>query len=97
MLSKFGDTGDLTWHQLSKHQQEAHSLPPTPAALGFHIQQANYVCGDWKTLIGDFTFESPDTVSYGWETKDGKLFPIMTDNLPAPLFSIELNSCNCLT
>ena len=94
-LSQFGDTGDLRWHQLSKHQQDAYSLPPTPAALRFHMMRANYVCAVWKALSQEFLFTSPSTTDHGWETIDDKLIPIMTDESPAPDFSIELNSCGC--
>ncbi len=31
----------------------------------------------------------------GWKLEDGSLQAIMTDILPAPDFSIELNSCKC--
>ena len=95
VISKFNDIGDLRWHRFSKHQQETHTLPPTPDALKFHIQRANYICATWKLSIRKFSPVLCDAKERGWELKDGKLFPIMTDQLPAPKYSIEMNSCSC--
>ena len=87
MILKFGDIGDLRWHLFSKHQQETDLLPPTPAALKFHIKRAAYVCGTLKMLIYNYTPEFPQFEDCGWEIKDNKLYPLMTDVLPAPEFS----------
>ena len=46
-------------------------------------------------VINRFSPQIPDAKGHGWELKEGKLFSIMTDQLPAPKFSIEMNSCNC--
>ena len=95
VISKFEDSGDLRWHLFSKHQQETDTLPPTPDALKFHIKHADYVCGISKVLIARFNPQIPYATDHGWEMKEGKLFPVMTDQLPAPKYSIEMNSCSC--
>ena len=70
-------------------------LPPTPGSLKFHIQRANFITGLWKSLIRDFNPEFFDPLENGWEDREGRLFAIMTDQLPAPEYSIEMNSCSC--
>ena len=95
VISKFGDCGDLRWHLFSKHQQETDTLPPTPDALKFHIQRADYVCGIWKLQIYGFNPQIPCPTYHGWEMNEGKLVAVMTDQLPATKFSIEMNSCSC--
>lgn len=37
----------------------------------------------------------PAPEGYGWEREGETLIPIMTDNLPAPLATIELSVCGC--
>ena len=95
VVGKFKDTGELRWHLFTKNQQESDQLPPTPSALKFHIQRANYICGLWKLLSNAFDPEIKSPTENGWEEKDGMLRATMTDQLPAPDYSLELNSCKC--
>ena len=92
-VNRFKDSGELRWHLFVKNQQESDLLPPTPSALKFHIKRANYICGVWKSLSLNFNPELEAPTDNGWEERDGKLVAIMTDQLPAPEYSIELNSC----
>ena len=95
VVHSFKDTGEFRWHLFVKNQQESDLLPPTPSALKFHVKRANYICGSWKSLCKDFNPEIEDPTDNGWEECEGKLVAIMTDQLPAPEYSIELNSCKC--
>ena len=94
-VHRFKDSGELRWHLFVKNQQESDLLPPTPSALKFHIKRANYICGLWKSLSSNFNPEIEGPTDNGWEEQDGRFLAIMTDQLPAPEYSIELNSCNC--
>ena len=84
------DIGSLRWVLHSRYSEESSCLPPTPAALKFHIQRSNYVCHSWRRLLRDTNPELPSTTDYGW-SEDHK--PVLTDELPAPEFSLMLNIC----
>ena len=93
VISKFSDTGELRWLIYYKNQQETGILAPTPGALKFHVQRSNYVCGLWKVLITQF---DPEVPSPCWKEEDGQLIVIMTDQLPAPEYYIEI-SAQCMS
>ena len=90
------DIGALRWGLYPKQQQENDLLPPTAAALKFHILRSNYVARMWKLLSKSFEPDLLDCTSgHGWEVEDGLLTAIITDMLPAPEIPIELTSCGC--
>ena len=92
VVPKLKDTGEFRWHLFSKNQQESDLLPPTPDALKFHIQRVNYICGLWRSLSMDFNPELLSPADNGWEEKEGRLarlLAIMTDQLPAPEYSLK--------
>ena len=94
--SHLKDVGSLRWELYSKHQDDGDVLPPTEAALKYHIMRANYVTLMWKRSILSFHPTLPDCcVDQGWNIEDGKLAAVMTDILPAPEFCIEMISCKC--
>jgi hypothetical protein len=59
------------------------------------MQRAHYLCGTWKLQISSFNPQISCPTHHGWEMKEERLVAVMTDQLPAPKFSIEMNSCNC--
>ena len=79
----------MRWELYSKHKEDGDMLPPTAAALNFHIKRANYVSLMWKKSVLLVHPVLPDcSINQGWEDDDGDLVPIMTDNLPAPEMSL---------
>ena len=94
--SDYDDIGALRWVFHTKYAEENDALPPTAGALRFHILRSNYLALTWKRLSMSFDPELPDcTYEHGWNTEDGCTTAVMTDQLPAPEFSIELTSCHC--
>lgn len=87
-----GDIGVLRWKLQSKFSEENDLLPPTPAALKFHIMRANFVTFLWKRLMRCLSPVLPNMIGNGW---NDDLTPVMTDELPAPEFSLELTVCGC--
>ena len=94
-VPKMADVGDLRWRLYSKHQKETENLPPTPSTLNRHVQRANYVLRLWKLSTTSFRPQLPDIKDHGWNIVDNLLCPIMTDELPAPQYSIEMVNCSC--
>ena len=90
--SALQDVGVLRWELHSKFAEDSSALPPTPAALKFHIQRANFITLAWKRYISALDPILPNLIGNGW---DENLVPIMTDELPAPDFSLELTVCRC--
>ena len=90
------DIGALRWELYSKYSEENDLLPPTAAALKFHLLRSNYVALTWKQLSTSFDPELPPcTAEQGWHTEGSRITAVMTDELPAPAFSLELVSCGC--
>ena len=54
--------------------------------------RANFVTLTWKTLLLSLNPNLPNMIGNGW---DSNLMPVMTDELPAPEFSLELTVCGC--
>ena len=90
--SALQEIGTLRWELHSKFSEDSNALPPTPAALKFHTQRANFIALTWKRSIISLDPTLPNLVGNGWD-KDS--VPIMTDELPAPEFSLELTICGC--
>ena len=83
----------LRWYLFSKFQCSIEKLPPTVAALKLKVFRSHYVtlvlrraCMNLQRLL---SFES-----YGWETMNDRIVPIMTEELPAPIALIELSVCS---
>ena len=90
--SELHDVGILRWELHSKFAEDSCALPPTPAALRQHILRANYITLAWKRYIITLNPPLPSLIGNGW---DENLAPVMTDELPAPEFSLELTVCKC--
>lgn len=98
--SEVDDIGRLRWQMFSKRQTETESLPPTPGALEHHLRRSNYVSFMLKKLSTEFmpSIPAPATIAnqdHGWELVDEKPKAIMTRELPAPEFALELTTCGC--
>lgn len=90
------DVGSLRWEFYSKYQTESSDLPPTPAALKQHLIRSNYVALMWKRGCIDFNQNVPTPgPDFAWSIDTSKLSAIMSTELPAPEFAIELTKCNC--
>ena len=89
---ELNEIGSLRWELNSKFSEDSCALPPTPAALKFHVLRANLITLTWKRLIVSLDPTLPDLIGNGW---DNDLVPVMTDELPAPEFSLELTICKC--
>ena len=86
------DIGLLRWELHSKFSEANDLLPPTPAALKFHIMRANFVTLLWKVLMRCLSPVQPNMIGNGWHND---LTPVKSDELPAPEFSLELTVCGC--
>ena len=86
------DVGVLRWELHSKYTEDSSALPPTPSALKYQILRANYIVLSWKRYIVALDPPLPNLVGNGW---DENLVPVMTDELPAPEFYLELTVCKC--
>ena len=53
------------------------------------------MCGLWKVQLLDFNPEVACPTLHGWQKVDGELQATMTDELPAPEYSLEMSSCGC--
>ena len=76
-----------------KYQAEA-KLPPTKAALMYHIYHAHYQAMVW---CNDHSVnpQLPSPELYGWRLKDEMFITVITDLQPAPKTVIELARCGC--
>ena len=72
--------------------EDSSSLSPTPAARKIHILKANYIALAWKRYSSALDPDLPNLVENGW---DESLTPVLTDEFPAPEFSLELTVCKC--
>lgn len=76
------------------NNQQSHQLPPTKAALRYHIKRANYQCYLWKNALHPIIqLQQPD--GHGWKLSDGSLQVVWTDVAPAPSAIMELVCCRC--
>ena len=94
-VEKMADIGDLRWRLYSKQQKEPENLPPTPSTLNRHVQRANYVLRLWKLSTVTLRPQLPPLKDHGWKIEEGRLGHIMTDELPAPEYCIEMAYCSC--
>lgn len=73
---------------------QSHQLPPTRAALAFHITRANYQCYLWKNALkAIIPGQNPE--GQGWRLADGQLEVVWTNMAPAPSAVMELICCAC--
>ena len=87
------DIGLLRWELHSKFWKDSCALPPTPAALKFNLLRANFITVAWKRFISSF---NPTLPSLRGTDGIKSLYPwiMMTDEFPAPEFSLELTISN---
>ena len=84
---------ELRWELFRCKEKEAEKLPPTRGALIPHIQRANYfasVCKGYRSSNPTLA----DT-SGGYDRIGDTLVPIMSLELPAPEYLLELVKCGC--
>ena len=67
---------------------EARDLPPTSAAARFHSLRVYLQCREW---CGDV--RNPE--HWGWKINGKNIYPIYTDNPPAPSDILKIIRCNC--
>ena len=67
------------------------ALPPTERATYYHALRVHYQVAQWKCLSLDVL----EPCDWGWFTNNGKLFPTMTDQEPAPASLLNYIRCNC--
>ncbi|KAG1653060.1 Ubiquitin-associated domain-containing protein 2 [Nymphon striatum] len=60
----------------SKKQLQPEKLPPTKRASWFHSLRVYHQICHWKSLK-----DEKDPLEWGWEMEDGKMSPIMTDQV----------------
>ncbi|KAG1663779.1 hypothetical protein GQR58_020216 [Nymphon striatum] len=60
----------------SKKQLQPEKLPPTKRASWFHSLRVYHQICHWKSLKDD-----KDPLEWGWKMEDGKMSPIMTDQV----------------
>ena len=93
--SSVSDIGALRWFLFSKQNYTGYRLPPTWGALKYHILRANFVACMWHLSLMSFNPVIPSPADSGWVLSEGTLSAHMTDNLPAPLATIEMSVCKC--
>ena len=94
--TEISDIEQLRWELYSKHQVDGDLLLPTPAALKFKLRRVNYISLVWKRQIAAFVATIPTIEeNHGWNIENGCPIAIMTHQLPAPEFSLELAVCKC--
>ena len=86
---------EARWYLYSKYH-DFDRFPPTAAVLKYKILKTQLMCLIWKSSHVKIA-TSPDPEDYGWEMKDDKHLPIMTDQLPAPGAVIEMSLSKCRT
>jgi len=69
---------------------QVHSLSPTPAAASYHSKRAYLQLQEWVV-----TTYHINPLEWGWESVNGKLFPIRTNLPPAPERLIKVIRYNC--
>ena len=66
-------------------------LPPTPRAAYFHGLRAYHQIKLWISL----SMRDLEPTKWGYESKGGKLTPVMTDISPAPERLLSIIRCSC--
>ena len=85
---------DLRYKMFCKGKNvQSHKLPPTSAALHYHLKRANYQAFLWKKALQSRIDQEP--VNHGWQLKEGCLEIVWTDLAPAPQAVMELVCCGC--
>ena len=85
---------DLRYKMFCKGKNvQSHQLPPTSAALQYHLKRANYQALLWKKALQQRIHQEP--VNHGWQLKEGLLEIVWTDLAPAPQAVMELVCCGC--
>ena len=64
-------------------------------SLKNHILRANFVARMWHLSVMSFNPVILSPADSGWVLSEGKFSAHMTDNLPAPLATIEMPVCKC--
>ena len=72
---------------------QSHQLPPTSAALRYHLKRANYQAFLWKKALQPRIDQEP--VNHGWQLKEGRLEIVWTDLAPAPQAVMSFVCCGC--
>ncbi|KAL9975996.1 hypothetical protein ACROYT_G013225 [Oculina patagonica] len=72
---------------------QSHQLPPTSAALRYHLKRANYQVFLWKKALQPGIEQEP--VSHGWKLKEGRHEIVWTDLAPSPQVVMETVCCGC--
>ena len=92
-----GDTLDLLRHRnfctkvaSSLVKVEPKSLPPTSASAKYHSLRVYYQVQEWR---GQAMHMSPE--DWGWQLLDGKYFPRLIDQKPAPKDLMQVIKCAC--
>ena len=85
---------DLRYKMFCKGKNvQSHQLPPTSAALHYHLKRANYQAFLWKKTLQPRIEQEP--VNHGWQLNEGRLEIVWTDLAPAPQAVMELVCCGC--
>jgi hypothetical protein len=92
--SPFKTIEKTRWFLFSNKQLQDTALPPTRSALMYHIQRAHYQTSIWKNSTKCF-MQIDDPCNTGWNFKNDRYEPIMTDRESAPSMILELTKCNC--
>ena len=85
---------DLRWHLFRKKQAQSERLPPTQGALRQAVLRTHYQLMTWNDdIVSNPEVTSPE--GYGWQMKDNRWMPVMTELPPAPAAIVELVKCGC--
>jgi len=90
-LDKMRYTAYCKMISVSLLRPQPQRLPPTERAAAFHCMRVHLQVARWKELEANYM----DALEWGWQLKDGRLIPIMTDLPAAPSDVLDLVRCNC--
>ena len=86
----------LRWYMFSKKQLESEKLPSTNPAFLYVVYRSHFMTRVMKSASKCHP-HLPDPETHDWKLNEGLYEPIMTDQLPAPKFVIELSMCSLKT
>ena len=81
------------WYLFFQKHAEGE-LPPTLVTLHQHISRAHFITMIW-VKADEPCQELPPPTNYGWVIENGRLVPVRTFGLPAPLSVLMLTKCSC--
>ena len=94
MRYKIGDLTRCRYFLFTRNQSYPYLLPPTSGAFRKHLDQTHLQLNIWENA-NISTVPRLEPTNYGWGIDGEDYVPVTTDELIAPVSTIELVSYNC--